>query len=148
MLLDRFVRAEHDLVADACDRARSSSYLVADGHAVVWCPPASWAPFLVRAAVPRAGARFDAGSDGDIRAIAVAVRDALRAQKRVLGDIAYNVVIETGPADDTRPFHWWVDVVPRLTVVAGFELGTGLWVNVVSPDAAADSLRDAGGADR
>jgi UDPglucose--hexose-1-phosphate uridylyltransferase len=142
MLLDRFVRAERDLVADACDRARGTSYLVADGQAVVWCPPASWAPFLARAALPEAGGRFDEASDDDIRAIAVAVRDTLAAQKRVLGDIAYNVVIETGPAGDARPFHWWVDLAPRVTVVAGFELGTGLWVNVVPPDAAAEALRN------
>jgi UDPglucose--hexose-1-phosphate uridylyltransferase len=142
MLLDRFARAERDLVAEECNRARGRAYLVTDGPAVVWCPPASWSPFMARVAVPATGSRFDEASDDDVRAAAVAVRDVLSAQKRVLGDFPYNVIIETGPTGDGRPFHWWIDVVPRLTVVAGFELGTGLWVNVVSPDAAAQALRD------
>ena len=32
----------------------------------------------------------------------------------LLGEVAYNVVVNTAPRDDTRPFHWWVDIVPRV----------------------------------
>ena len=49
-------------------------------------------------------------------------------------------MINTPPPDDARPFHWWIDVTPRLTVTAGFEAATGLNVCTVAPDAAAAAL--------
>ena len=60
-----------------------------------------------------------------MRAVALAVRDLLTRLRDVLGDAPYNVVINTPPPDDARPFHWWIDVTPRLTVTAGFEAATG-----------------------
>ena len=41
-------------------------------------------------------------------------------------------MVNTAPRDDPRPFHWWIDIVPRLGVYGGFELGTGVWVNTVA----------------
>ena len=69
---------------------------------------------------------------------------ARRAAHASLGDRPYNVVLRTAPPD--RPageFHWYVDVLPRLGVVAGFEEGTGILVNVVPPEQAAVHLREA-----
>ena len=40
-----------------------------------------------------------------------------------------------------RHFHWYVSVIPRLTRVAGFELGSGMFINSVLPEAAAEFLR-------
>ena len=63
---------------------------------------------------------------------------------RLISDnVAYNVVVHTAPRDDPRPFHWWVDIVPRVAVYGGFELGTGLWVNITAPEEAAKMLSDA-----
>jgi UDPglucose--hexose-1-phosphate uridylyltransferase len=141
LLLDRCRDADRDLVRDAITEARRGPNVVADGPAVAWCPDASWSPYLVRCALEDTGARFDEVDDDKMRAVATTVRDVVAAQRRVLGDVAYNVVIETAPVCDSRRFHWWVDVVPRLTVLAGFELGTGLFVNVFAPEAAAAALR-------
>ena len=41
-----------------------------------------------------------------------------------------------------RQFHWYVSVIPRLTRVAGFELGSGVYINTVLPEAAAEFLRN------
>ncbi len=41
----------------------------------------------------------------------------------MLGDVAYNVMIETAPRDHAGAFRWWIDIVPRVAVAAGFELG-------------------------
>jgi UDPglucose--hexose-1-phosphate uridylyltransferase len=143
-LLDRFAGAGHDLVDTAISAARATSTVIGDGPVVSWCPSASWTPFLVRIALRDAGPRFDQTADTDLRAVAIAVRDAVARVERVLGDVAHNVVVETAPRGDARAFHWWIDVAPRLTVIAGFELGTGLFVNVVTPEVAAAALRDAG----
>jgi UDPglucose--hexose-1-phosphate uridylyltransferase len=123
--------------------ARDQQHVVEGGSTIVWCPRASASPFAMRVALAEGGARFEETSDGDITLIAAALRDAVTRLHRVLGDPAYNVVVVTAPPSHTGPFRWWVDVVPRLTVVAGFEMGTGLSVNVVRPGDAAGVLRGA-----
>ena len=70
-------------------------------------------------------------------------RTALRGLAALFGaPPQLNLWVRTAPkgADD---FCWHVDLVPRLTVRAGFELGTGVEVNVYPPERAAGDLRDA-----
>jgi UDPglucose--hexose-1-phosphate uridylyltransferase len=141
--LDRFAAAGRDLVADAIDRARTGTCVVRADAAVSWCPPASTSPFFVRIACPEGPGRFDRSTDADVRALTTALRDALARLHSVLGDISYNVVVNSAPRDDPRPFHAWIDIIPRIGVLGGFELGTGLLVNPVAPEAAAQMLRDA-----
>jgi len=105
-----------------------------------WCPYASAAPYQLRIAHDDAGARFDLADDAVLDAIAVALRDALRSLRDALGDAPYNVVVHTAPRGATT-FHWYVEIIPRLTVPAGFEQATGILVNIVPPDQAAEILR-------
>jgi UDPglucose--hexose-1-phosphate uridylyltransferase len=130
--LDRFTPA-----AFAADQ----EHIVVAGEVVTWCPPASATPFTVRLALADGGPRFDEATDDATRAVGAALRDTIASAGRVLGDVAYNVMIETAPRDHSGPFRWWVDVVPRISVSAGFELATGLSVNIVAPAAAAEALR-------
>ncbi len=142
-LLTRFANLGRHLVIDAIDAARDKKCLVREGDAVTWCPPGATSPYLVRIALVAGGARFDQASDEGIRALTEALQDALSRFHATLGEIAYNVVINTAPRDDPRPFHMWVDIVPRVGVYGGFEMGTGVWVNPALPEAAASLLRDA-----
>ncbi len=59
----------------------------------------------------------------------------------VLDQPAYNLVLHTAPwtGDD---FHWHFELLPRITGIAGFELGAGMFINPVSPEDAAARLRD------
>jgi UDPglucose--hexose-1-phosphate uridylyltransferase len=123
--------------------ARDQQHIVASGPVSVWCPRASLSPFFTRVALADARPRFDQATDDETRAVAEALRDTIARMHSVLGDPSYNVVFETAPVEVDGPFHWWVDVIPRLTVMAGFEFGTGVWVNVVAPADAADALRRA-----
>ncbi len=55
----------------------------------------------------------------------------------------YNVVVHTAPPGvATREMHWHLEIVPRTSVVAGFELGSGIFANSVAPEHAAKILRD------
>ena len=69
------------------------------------------------------------------------VRDTLARLDAALGDPPYNLVVHSAPPGP-GPFHWYVEIVPRVSVVAGFEQATGILVNVVPPDRAARELRD------
>jgi UDPglucose--hexose-1-phosphate uridylyltransferase len=139
-IVERFASARRDLVHDDVEDAP----LIARGDVAVWCPLASPSPFFVRAALLEARARFEDATDDEVCAIALALRDTVARLHAVLGEAAYNVVLRSAPPGCSGPFHWWVDVVPRLTVAAGFELGTGLSVNTVPPAEAAALLADAG----
>ncbi len=137
--LARARAAGSDLVA--ADAARDD-LVVTRGEAVAcWCPYASTAPYQLRLAHDRAGARFDEAADAVVAAVAVALRDALTRLRSALGDVPYNVIVPTAPRGDA-PFHWYVEIVPRLTVVAGFEQATGILVNTVPPDVSAHELRE------
>jgi UDPglucose--hexose-1-phosphate uridylyltransferase len=60
-----------------------------------------------------------------------------------LGDPPFNFFIHTAPAkrDVSRYYHWHLEIHPRLTQPAGFELSTGVIINTVSPEGAAAFLR-------
>jgi len=137
--LARVRDAQHDLVLRDADAALL--VVTRHGEITTWCPHASSSPFQIRLAHDGAGARFDHAENEVIAAIAIALRDALECVRATLGDVPYNVVVHTAPRD-RAPFHWYVEVVPRLSVVAGFEYATGILVNTVAPDAAARDLRE------
>lgn len=69
----------------------------------------------------------------------------LRKISLQLNDPPYNFMIHTSPlhADDSQfPYtHWFLQIVPHLTTVGGFEIGTGCYINPVFPEDAADVLR-------
>lgn len=54
---------------------------------------------------------------------------------------AYNLMLHTGPFTDSLNGHWYFELFPRLTRVAGFEWGTDIWINPVPPSVAARQLR-------
>lgn len=144
--LERFVSARTDLVARELADARRDGLVVVDGPALAWSPFASWTPYGMRVAHRSTRARFDEATDAEVRVVAIALRDAIATLHALLGEPAYNVVVRTAPPD--RPageFHWYLDVLPRTGVVAGFEEGTGIFVNVAPPEQAAAHLREAAG---
>jgi UDPglucose--hexose-1-phosphate uridylyltransferase len=57
---------------------------------------------------------------------------------------AYNYIIHTAPFDhgELPHYHWHIEVIPRLTKVAGFEWGSGFYINPVPPENAACFLRE------
>jgi UDPglucose--hexose-1-phosphate uridylyltransferase len=137
--LARARAAARDLVAADVDAAAPP---ISDDPVWVWCPHASTSPYLVRIAHPDAGPRFDESDDTLVADVAIAIRDTLARLAAVLGDVPYNLVVRTAPPG-REPYHWYVDVIPRLSVIGGFEQATGVLVNTVTPDAASVALRDA-----
>lgn len=86
----------------------------------------------------------DAGDD-ELAQLAALLRDVLGGLYELLGDPDYNYVIHSAPpGDEGRPyFLWHLQIVPRLTTPAGFELGSGISVNPSSPELTAVALREA-----
>ena len=69
----------------------------------------------------------------------------LRRLKGVLGDPPYNYIIHTSPLrQESGYYHWHLEIMPQLTRIAGFELGTGFFINPLSPEQAARQLKEVG----
>lgn len=142
----RVLDARTDLVARDLVDARRDGLVVVDGPATAWTPFASGVPYGMRVAHPSTHARFEEANDAQVEVVALALRDSIAAIHTLLGEPAYNVVVRSAPPDrSVGEFHWHLDVLPRLGVVAGFEEGTGILVNVVPPEHAAKQLREAAG---
>ena len=139
----RFLAAGRDLIAEAVAAHRASEHTVVDGPAVAWCPPASSTPFEVLVAHRSTRAGFDDARDPEVAVVARATREALARMHEVLGDAAYNLTIHTAPRDAPPGGHWYVRIAPRVSVLAGFEQATGVYVNVAPPEVAAAALREA-----
>ncbi len=138
--VERFTSSGIDLLAtDAVAATAHDLDVLRTGPVQAWCPFASTVPCEVRLGALDAGPDFAGATDQQIRAVAIALRQVLAAVTTVLDHPAYNVVFHTAPAGTAH--HWWLEVVPRTAVVAGFELATGLFVNTTDPQEAAAALR-------
>jgi UDPglucose--hexose-1-phosphate uridylyltransferase len=77
--------------------------------------------------------------------LAIAIKSLAAKLDRVLDLPAFNMVLHSAPLHDdpTEHYHWHMEFMPRLTKVAGFEWGTGFYINPTSPEEAAKFLREA-----
>ncbi len=71
--------------------------------------------------------------------------DTLQRMNRVLNDPPYNYIIHTSSflESDNDHYHWHLEIMPKLTKVAGFEWGTGFYINPTPPEEAAEYMREA-----
>jgi UDPglucose--hexose-1-phosphate uridylyltransferase len=128
------------LLADVLvEEVRRKERLVAiDDDAALICPWASRSPFEMRI-VPRVeAARFEDDTAG-VAMLGTAVR---LLSRRLGGPPDLNLWVRTAPRGQEDGFHWHIDISPGLTIRAGFELATGVDINIYPPERAAADLRE------
>jgi UDPglucose--hexose-1-phosphate uridylyltransferase len=110
-----------------------------DEHAVLLTPYASRMPFELQL-VPRRHALSIVEDDGEYAPLLLA---GLGKLQRVLGGLPpLNLWLRNAPKA-AEHFHWRIDILPRLTQLAGLELGVGVAVNIYPPERVAAELREA-----
>lgn len=130
------------------EEARTRDRLVwEDDSTVAFAPWGSRSPFEVWIVPRDHEADFGRVDDAAVRATAQALRQVLGGLGASLDGPPYNLVLHTAPLRERvdATFHWHWEVHPRLREVAGLELGTGLPVNPVSPEAAVEELLERAG---
>jgi UDPglucose--hexose-1-phosphate uridylyltransferase len=116
----------------ACEVLRMESLEIAvRGEIALLAAPAGRAPYELVLAPRRHAAE---PSEEDFVDAALLLRDAIKRLRGVEGPVPLNAWVHTGG-------HWHVELVPRLTVFAGLELGAGIYVNSLPPEEAALRLR-------
>ena len=116
-----------------------------DADTVMLAPFAPRVPFETWL-LPRAhAARFDDASDALLDAMARALQDLVKRLDVTLLKPPFNLVLHTAPEEKraAEAFHWHLEMVPRLGPSSGVHWGSGVYVNPVPPEEAADVLRSA-----
>jgi len=82
--------------------------------------------------------------DIEITELAKLLKEILLKFYKALDDPDFNLIIHTAPVDDEHKTYylWHIQIIPRLTLAAGFELGSGIYINSAVPEETAAFMRD------
>lgn len=123
-------------------------------HFIVLSPYAARFPFEMQIYPRRGGHDFTLMTEEERKTLGDVLTRTLKRIRTALGDPAYNMMLHTAPIPHATPGHpeqwatikedfvWHIDILPRLTKIAGFEWGTGFYINPVPPEAATKFLRE------
>ncbi|NUL83098.1 MAG: galactose-1-phosphate uridylyltransferase [Armatimonadetes bacterium] len=150
-LVDAF--AEHQRLRGRCalcdlieqEQRDNERIILENERYLAYAPFASQSPYETCIAPKACHADFMMESQESLDEFAQILQELCRRYDHAFGDPPYNYMIMTAPVNRSREiaFHWRLVMMPRLTVAAGFEMGTGVWINVASPESAAQALREA-----
>ncbi len=116
-----------------------------DNNFLAFCPYVSRFPYEVWILPKKHASDFASLQRDCVPSFARAMRDSLARIKALLKDPPYNFIIHTSPINghERDDYHWHVEIMPKLTKIAGFEWGSGFYINPVPPDIAAENLLSA-----
>jgi UDPglucose--hexose-1-phosphate uridylyltransferase len=111
---------------------------------IVFEPFAATSPFETWVLPKKHDSTFDNISPERCKELAFVMRQTMIKIYRPLNNPDYNYMIFSSPCHerDLEYYHWHIQIVPRVTAVAGFELGSGIYINTVPPETAARLLRE------
>ena len=115
-----------------------------NGHFAALAPFASKTAFELRIFPKAHDAHFETIEASERIALAEALVSALAKLSKGLGNPDYNFFLHTAPVADTAEFHhyhWHFEILPKTAIWAGFEIGTGIEISTITPEAAAGFLR-------
>ncbi len=129
-----------DVVAE--ERKARHRIVAEDERFIALAPYAARFPFETWI-LPKAHAgAFESIPDAHRPVLARFLKDILGRMDRILDDPSFNYYIHTAPhRDDAVVYHWHLEITPHLTETAGFERGSGFYINPVVPEDAAAILR-------
>jgi UDPglucose--hexose-1-phosphate uridylyltransferase len=134
------------LYCDILEKERSDGRRVVmeTEHFLAFHPFASRWPFETWILPKQHRSSFGDASSEELQELAPVLLSVLQALQTKLGDPDYNFVVHSAPTrDSVRPyFQWHVQIVPRLTTAAGFEIGSGMYINTTIPEETAAFIRD------
>jgi UDPglucose--hexose-1-phosphate uridylyltransferase len=142
---EHYQRTERCVYCDMIDHERRSEVrLVSECERLVAIQPfASRYPFETWILPRRHTAAFESSRPEDLRALAGMLRDMLARIRRALDRPHYNYVLHTAPCrePDLPHYHWHLEITPQRTAMAGFEWGSGFFINPTPPEETAEYLR-------
>lgn len=110
---------------------------------IAFTPFASRFPFETWILPRKHSSHFENIQKAEVEELAVTLKSVLCSLECTLEEPPYNYIVHTSPFDEPELnyYHWHIEIIPRLTRIAGFEWGTGFYINPVLPENAAEHLR-------
>ena len=111
---------------------------------VAFCPFASRSPYEIRIIPKRHSSVFGNINDEELKDFANVLQASIRKLYNLLGDPDYNYVIRSITTNDREVqfYHWHMIIIPKVAKQAGFEIGTGIYINPVPPEVCAEQLNN------
>jgi UDPglucose--hexose-1-phosphate uridylyltransferase len=130
-----------DLLAE--ELAKGDRIVNETKHFVVLHPYASHVPYETWIIPKEHRASFGLLPPVHLPELAMVLKDSLLCLYRGLDDPAFNLMIDTATTEDEEDpnYHWYIRIVPRLTTIAGFEMGSGIRINTMLPEDTAKLMR-------
>jgi UDPglucose--hexose-1-phosphate uridylyltransferase len=126
---------------------RTQSRVIMEAHGFVALAPfAPRFPFETWLLPMRHRSAFEEAGVEELRGLSEVLGEFLRRMERVLQRPPFNYMLHTAPLREgpLDYFHWHLEIIPKLTNVAGYEWGSGFFINPVPPEDAAAALREGG----
>jgi UDPglucose--hexose-1-phosphate uridylyltransferase len=129
------------------EREHGVRVIIENKHFVITSPYAPRFPFEAHILPKVHDSCFEEAQSYEYESLAKITKDMIARMDKVLEQPAYNLMIHTSPFGEERNdfYHWHIEIMPKLTKVAGFEWGTGFYINPTPPEEAAKFLREAAG---
>ncbi|MFA5059090.1 MAG: galactose-1-phosphate uridylyltransferase [Candidatus Omnitrophota bacterium] len=111
---------------------------------ICFCPYVPRYPFETWIIPKKHSAPFNSITEEEQYHLSCSLGEVLRRMKVALNNPSYNFFLHTAPVgyENNESYHWHIEIIPKLTRVAGFEWGTGFYLVPTSPDLAAKYLRE------
>lgn len=131
-----------DMIQD--ELTQGERLISVNDHCVAFLLYAALSPFHIWILPRRHQANFLDATSEEIAGLAVVLRDVLRRIYYGLRDPDYNMIIRSGPVKEPGSvyFHWYISIILRVNRAAGFEMGSGMYINPSLPEASAEFLRN------
>jgi UDPglucose--hexose-1-phosphate uridylyltransferase len=128
------------------EERQGSRVVLTSEHFTAFIPYAAFSPFHLWIMPRRHSSSFLGCTGEELRDLARVLRELLRKLYVGLNDPDYNYLIRSAPEHEhgAAYLHWYLPIVPRVTRTAGFELGSGMFINTVLPEDSAAFLRSVG----
>jgi UDPglucose--hexose-1-phosphate uridylyltransferase len=112
----------------------------------VLSPYAPRYPFETWVLPKRHASHFEDADAPTLANLAWIMKTTIRKLEKVLERPAYNFIVHTAPVQEgpLPHYHWHLEIIPRLSKVAGFEWATGFYINPTPPEESAKFMREAG----
>jgi len=151
-----YEKKERCLICDLIQQeiTTNSRIISQENGFIAFTPYASRFPFEVFIAPVDHSYNFGDITDEQLNRFSFFLKDILGRLKSVLHDSPYNFVLNSSPNVEAKPkfsdqwitikydYHWHLEIIPRLVRIAGFEWGSGFYINPSTPEMAAQYLRE------
>ncbi len=125
------------------EEQRRERIIASNEYFVAFVLYAALSPFHIWILPRQHRACFLQAQPDELEALSSLINEVLRRIYIGLRDPDYNLIIRTGPVKEPGSvyFHWYVSLVPRVNRAAGFEMGSGMYINPALPESSAAFLR-------